>query len=128
MAGVSAQGGSFSFSGTGVSFSAQITGIAVETPSAEIVDMTGMYDATGNIVAVPTGDRRGGSVSVDYIHGGAAFGDPQTIVGKRGTLSFSSSNYSVSRNAILESATHGTRVGELVRGTVKFVLTDYTGS
>ena len=132
MAGVSAQGGTFTFSGRspqGASFSlnAIITGIAVETPSAEVVDMTGIYDPTGHSVRVPTGDVRGGAVTIDYLHAGASAVDPQRLIGSYGQLAFNSSKYSVSRQAILESASHGARVGELVRGSVKFALTDYYG-
>jgi hypothetical protein len=123
MAGVTAQGGAFTFNGV----SAYITGLSVETPTAEVVDMTAHNAAAGQMVMVPTGHWSGGSVTVDYIH--AAGGtDPLSIVRTVGTLSFSSGGYSVSRRAILESATTSARVGDLVRGTLKFRVTDYAGT
>lgn len=123
MAGVTAQGGTFTFNGV----SAYITGLSVETPTAEIVDMTAHNAAAGQMVMVPTGHWSGGAVTVDYIHaaGGA---DPQSVVRTVGTLSFASGGYSVSRRAILESATTSAKVGDVTRGTLKFRVTDYAGT
>lgn len=128
MPGVTAHGGAFTFSTTtGDSLSAAITNISVETPQAEVVDMTPYDAAADTIQLVPTGMWTGGSISVDYIHQAGGF-DPQTVVRRNGSLSFSSSGYSVTRNAILESATTQAGVNDVVRGTLKFRLTDYTGS
>lgn len=124
MAGVSAQGATFSFAG----YSAIVTGISVETPTAEVTDMTSAVAPLGTLTVVPTGDWSGGSISVDYIHAGGLATDPQTLVRQRGQLRFSSTNYSVSRNAILESATTEARAGDIVRGTMRFRMTDYYGS
>lgn len=123
MAGVTAQGATFTFNG----IAATITGLSVETPKVEIADMTGINDAANVTVLVPTGGRSPGYINVDYIHadGGS---DPQTIIGTRGTLTFGSPKYSVSRNAILESATTDVRSGDVVRGTLRFVTTDYYGT
>lgn len=125
--GTTAQGGTFTFSVSGGNIVAKIIGLSVETPQAEIVDMTAYNDAAELSVAVPTGSWTGGSVSVDYMHvpGGQ---DPQSIVRKVGSLTFSSAGYSVTKRAILESATTEARVGELVRGTLRFRLTDYQGT
>lgn len=124
MAGVHAQGATFTFAG----FRAIVTGISVETPTAEVTDMTSAVAPLGTQTIVPTGDWSGGSVSVDYIHAGSAATDPQTLVRRRGQLSFSSQNYSVSRNVILETATTEARAGDIVRGTLRFRVTDYYGS
>lgn len=123
MAGVTAQGATFTFNGV----AATITGMSVETPKAEIVDMTGILDAADATVLVPTGARSPGYVTVDYIHaqGGA---DPQTIIGTRGTLIFGSPKFSVSRNVILESASTEVRSGDVVRGSLRFAMTDYYGN
>jgi hypothetical protein len=107
---------SFSFSG----FSGQITGISVEDGRPEIVNMTGADAALGSAVMVPTGDFTPGSITVDFLAGGSI---PST--GAKGQLSFSSSAYSIGRNVVLESVQVDARVGELVRGTMKFVMTDY---
>jgi hypothetical protein len=122
MAGVSAQGGTFTFQG----FVGAITGISVQTPEAEIVDMTSPTDGIGFAVRVPTGDWTGGSVSVDYIK--TSNTDPQTLVKQVGQLTFSSAGFSVTRRAILQSASMEARVGAAVTGTLNFVVTDYQGS
>ncbi len=113
---------SATFSWRGVS--ASVTSVQVETPVAEIVDMTGKYDPAGHTVLVSTGDVRGGSVTVDFIHAGNI--DPQSLVGKNGFLSFTSSAYSVGRQAILESASVTVQTADVVRGQLKFRMTDST--
>lgn len=89
--------------------------------------MTSAVDSVGTIAIVPTGDWSGGAISVDYLHAGASQVEPQTLVRTRGRLLFSSPNYSISRNVILESATTEARSGEIVRGTMRFRVTDYYG-
>lgn len=123
MAGLSAHGGTFTF----MSFQAAVTGLSVETPTAEIVDMTPAAAGAQYVVMVPTGAWSGGSVSVDYIRlPGTA--DPQSLVGACAPLSFSSAGYSVTKRCVLQSASTEARVGDLVRGSLRFVLTDYTGT
>ncbi len=122
----SAQGGTFTFSYSGGSVTGDIVGLSVETPQAEIIDMTGISDAKEVVLAVPTGQWSGGSISVDYLHRAGGI-DTQTVVRKVGNLSFASAGYSVTRRAILESASTEARVGELVRGTLTFRPTDYQG-
>jgi hypothetical protein len=106
----------FSFSG----FTGQVTGISVEAGAPEMVDMTAATAPAGHAVMVPTGDFKPGSISVDFLAEG---GLPET--GAVGPLAFTSSFYSVSKNVVLESVQVEARVGELVRGTMKFVTTDY---
>lgn len=105
--------------------SAIVTGISVETPVAEVVDMASAVAPVGTIGMVPTGEWSGGTISVDYIHAGPLQADPQTLVRQVGSLVFGSSGYSVGRNVILESATTEARTGEIVRGTLRFRMTDY---
>jgi hypothetical protein len=123
MAGLNAHGGTFTFQG----FSAAVTGISVETPTAEVVDMTPMTASASQMVMVPTGAWSGGTISVDYIRVSQTV-DPQTLVSKCDQLTFSSSGFSVSRRVVLQSASTEARVGDLVRGSLRFVLTDYTGT
>jgi hypothetical protein len=104
---------------------ALVTSVQVETPVAEIVDMTGVGDATGHTVQVATGAITGGAVTIDYIHDGAG-ADPQTVIGTTGTLVFISSAYSVRRQAILESASVTAQTADVVRGQLKFRMTDST--
>ena len=121
MAGVSAQGATFTFKGV----QAVVSGISVETPAAEVVDMASAADPVGTIGMVPTGEWSGGTISVDYIHAGPLQTDPQLLVRQVGQLAFASPGYSVVRNAILESATTEARTGDIVRGTLRFRITDY---
>lgn len=111
---------SFSFSGlTGI-----VTDLSVETPSAVLADMSGVGSGARSQVLVPTGEWSGGSVTVGFM----SAQDPQSLVGTKGQLTFSSPAYKVSRNVILESASSDVRVGEPVRGTLRFRVTDYYGS
>lgn len=121
MAGVSAQGATFTFKGV----QAIVSGISVETPAAEVVDMASAADPVGANVVVPTGEWSGGTISIDYIHAGPLQTDPHFLVRQIGQLRFASPGYSVSRQAILESATTEARTGEIVRGTLRFRITDY---
>lgn len=106
-------------------FSGYVTGLQVEHPTAETIDMTGANDPIGSFVLVPTGAKRGGSITVDFMHNGTY--DVASLIGTYGTLSFSSTAYSVSKSVICETASMEARVAEVVRGTLKFLLTDYTG-
>lgn len=103
---------------------ATVTSVQVEMPVAEIVDMTPITAPVGYTYQAATGDIRGGSITVDFLFavGGT---DPQSVVGTNGMLVFTSSAYSVSRRAILESASVSARTGELVSGQLKFRMTDF---
>lgn len=132
MAGFSAQGATFTFTGSlgnsgPVSFTGAITGISVTTPTAEIIDMTSVAAPAGFGVLVPTGAWAGGQVSVDYI-ATPGTGDIQNLVRRIGPLTFASPSFSVTRRAILESATQEASVGGIVRGTMTFRVTDYSGT
>ena len=72
----------------------------------------------------PTGARSPGSIRVDYIHAPGGV-DPQLLVGAVGTAAFGSPGFSLTRNVILESATAQVRMGDVVRGSIRFVMTDY---
>ena len=127
MAGFAAQGATFTFAGSLGSFQGAVVGLSVETPAAEIVDMTSPSDPSGYSVRVPTGEWSGGRISLDFI-ATTATGDIQGIVRGIGPLTFSSPRYSVTRRCILESASTEARVGELVRGSATFIPTDYQGT
>jgi hypothetical protein len=117
MAGFTAQGATFTFNNV----RATVVSVQVEEPTAEVVDMTGMFDNTGHQILVPTGAFSGGTVTVEFI--GQA--TPATI-GTIGPLSFANSTgVNLTRRCILENASIEARTGDLVRGTMKFRLTDY---
>jgi hypothetical protein len=121
MSGAIASAASFTFAG----FSGSVTGISVDTPSAEIVNMTSVGDGAAMQVLVPTKGLIGGSITVGFL---TSASDPQSLVGTRSTLTFRSSGYSVTRNVILESASVEVRLGEVIRGSLKFQITDYVGN
>jgi hypothetical protein len=117
-------GATFTFGGSSGNLTAKVVGLTVETPTAEMVDMAGISDGAGQIVLVPTGSWTGGSISVEYID---ATVDPQSFVRQTGVATFSSGQVTVSKRVILESASREIRVGDAVRGTLKFRITDYVG-
>jgi hypothetical protein len=134
MAGFTAAGLTFLYAGFGtsqasvaskeaVAFSGNVTGISVEAPSAVVADMTSVTDPAGYIVMVPTGDWVGGSVTVDFI----GHDDPQAIVRTTGALVITSGGMNVARHALCQSASISAQTGEIVRGTLKFLMTDFTG-
>jgi hypothetical protein len=127
MAGFAAQGATFTFAGSRGNFAGAVVGIGVETPVAEVVNMTSPSDPSGYAVLVPTGEWSGGSISLDFI-ATTATGDVQDIVRGIGQLTFASPHWTVSRRAILESANTEARVGESVRGIANFRVTDYAGT
>lgn len=127
MAGFAAQGATFVFTGSLGSFTGAITSISVETPTAEVVDMTSPSDPSGHAILVPTGEWSGGGVTVEFI-AQPGVDVQQSIVRGIGSLTFASSNYSVSRRAILESIRQDASVSDLVRGTATFRVTDYMGT
>ena len=126
MAGFAAQGATFTFDGTRGQFGANVTSLSVSSPEAEVVDMTGPDDALGLRVMVPTGDWSGGSVEVEYIASPSG-ADPEGFVRDYGTLTFAASGVTISRRAILASTDKRVSVGDIVRGSLRFTLTDYEG-
>jgi hypothetical protein len=130
MAGVTAHGATFTYAVIGGgSFGAIVTGVSVQSPTAEITDMSGATTPKGYQVLVPTGDLASGgagTVTVDYMSPGIGGIDWQSLVGTVGAIVFASSNHSVVRRVLLENASAEVRAGELVRGTLRFRMTDFT--
>jgi hypothetical protein len=116
----SSQGATLSFTG----FTAGVTSISVESPQAEIVDMTGLTDAIGVKRMVATGGILSpAKIRVDYIRE-ATSPDPLTFQGTSGTLAISHAALSVSKPAIVESVSTEMAVGDLLRGSISFVATE----
>lgn len=113
-------GATFSFLGV----TARVSSVSVEHPKAETVNMTGFSDPAGAIVLVPTGEWSGGTVTVDFV-GRNTFSE---LVRSHGQLTFTSAATSISLNVILESCSTEIRVGETLRGSLRFITTDYYGS
>jgi hypothetical protein len=121
---LTAHGGAFSFKCSSGTFNGTLTRIQVESPTAELVDLTAISDKAGSTVIVPTGDWKGGSVTVDFLYGKSTT-DPIKLVRGCGELSFKSSGLTVTRQVVLESASVSASTGDIVRGSAKFVVTDY---
>jgi hypothetical protein len=117
---ISSQGMTFTFPG----FSAHYTSISVEEPEAEVVDMTKIDDPIKTRRMVATGDVTSpATVRVDYIRLAGTLA-PLTISGRSGQLVISHPNVSVSKKAVLQSATSEISVGDLLRGSLNFVIDD----
>lgn len=119
-------GATFTFVSDRGTFSGGVTSVSVETPTAEIADVTGISDAASASVLIPTGSWKGGSVTVGFI-ATTATANVQSFVRGYGRLTFTSPGFSVTRQVILESGSSEVAVGEVVKGTMKFVMTDYYG-
>jgi hypothetical protein len=121
---VTGQGATFSFNSNRGAYSGGVTKATVELPQAEVVDVTGLYDSTERSILVPTGSIKGGSVSIDFIK--SASSAPVTgMIRGIGQLSFNSPGFSVTRQVILESGSESASVGDVVRGSMRFLMTDY---
>jgi len=104
---------------------AKITGMSVESPVAEVTDMTSILDGSNATVIVPTGAQSGGSISVDFIADAAGI-DMQSLLGGYGVVKFTcAANYTVARHVVLEAVSLDVRTAELVRGSMKFRMSDY---
>lgn len=127
---IAAQGATFTFTARtgGYRFSGGVTKVTVETPQAEIAEVTGLYDTTTSIVRVPTGAKTGGSINVEFFVLSTGSMNLDTMIGKTGSLAFNTTGYSLSKNVIVESASSGASVGDIFRGTMRFIPTDYYGS
>lgn len=127
---ISSQGTTFTFPG----FTAHYTSISVEEPQAEVIDMTSVSDPVGRKRMVPTGDVTSPArIRVDYVRL-AGTPAPMRMTGRNGvnageavTLSFSHSTApSFTTKAILESASSEIAIGDLMRGTLNFVIDSTT--
>lgn len=115
---ISSQGTTLSFSG----FSALITSISIEEGQGEVVDMTKVNDPVGYKRMVATGALVSpAKVSVEYIRS-ASTPPPLTIVGMSGTLSITHSRLTLSKPAIVDTASHELAVDSAVRGRVTFII------
>jgi hypothetical protein len=127
MAGATALGATFTFIAADrtAQFFGSISGISVEMPTAEVTDMTAATDKLGYSFMVPTGEMSGGTISVDFVTSNV---DPQSFVRKSGILTFTSLGYSITRRVVCQSANVTGNVNDIVRGSLKFLMTDYTGT
>ena len=121
MAGLTAQGTAASFDGN----SFTVTGFSFEPPAAVLTNMTSKLASVDATVMAPTGERTPGTITVDFLADNS-FSDPQSLTGTRATLSISGP-YGLSRNAVCTGGTVQASVGDLIRGTLQFTITDWYG-
>lgn len=119
MAGLTAHGATFTF----LQFRGAVTGVSIETPVAELADMTDITAPASHMVMVPTGAWSGGSVTVDFLAGPNH--SPGSLVRQVGILLFASQNFTFAVNAVCESASVAAQAGDLVKGSMRFRPTDY---
>jgi hypothetical protein len=110
------------FSFKGVTYAA--TAVSVESPSAEIVDITTASTPLGKRQLMATGDvASAGRVSVDAL----GFADPSALVGQSGDAVFTTPVGSVTQKVICESASVDGRVADLLRIRLSLVMTSDPG-
>jgi dienelactone hydrolase len=111
------------------SFAAVLVGLQVQTPVAELVDMTPALAGKKFNAVVATGHVTGGTITADYIRtapiAGAGSFDPAFLIGTAGSVRFTSSAYNLNRTVLLESVGREARVGENIQGQLVFRITDY---
>lgn len=121
MAGSTAQGSTASFNGT----SFTVTGFSFNPPAEQLVDMTGVTDLVGANVMVPTGEKTPGTMTIDFIADNT-FSNPQAIIGQQGPLAISGP-YSITRNVVCTDGTVEATIGDIIKGTLEFTISDYYG-
>lgn len=122
MAGYTALGTTASFDGNAFT----VTGFSFNPPAAQLADMTGAADLAGANVMAPTGEYTPGTMTVDFI-ATTTFGNPQEIIGTRGALAISGP-YPISRNAVCTDGSVQATLGDIIKGTLEFTITDYYGT
>lgn len=130
---ITAHGATFTFEATAAgdgrrlgSFSGKVTRLSVDSPSAEVIDATGVSDGNSQRLLVHTGARTGGAITLEYISAGSLAN--YSLVSGRGNLIVSGASYSLTRNVIFESCSESASVGDVVRGSARFLITDYFGN
>lgn len=122
--GLSASGATFTFTSNLGNLTANVVSVSVETPEAQVVEMTTSSDPASSQILVPTGEYKGGSISVEYVRYSGQT-DPNNLLGGVGTASFSSPGLTTSKQVYLRRASEEARVGDVVRGTLELAWTDY---
>lgn len=121
MAGSTAQGTTASFDG----YSFTVTGFSFNPPAEQLVDMTSASDLVGANVMVPTGEKTPGTMTIDFI-ADSAFSNPQDVIGQQGSLVISGP-YSITRNVVCTDGSVEATIGDIIKGTLEFTITDYYG-
>ena len=99
------------------------TGVSVDAPTPEIVNMTSVTNtAASAMVMVPTGAYTDpGKISVDCL----GCRDPSSLVGQVGEAVFTTTQATITRNVVCDSASTEGQVGSLLRLRFTLMPTDY---
>lgn len=128
---ISSQGTTFAFAVSAGTFYGKVLSISIEEAQPEIVDMTAVNDPLTVKKIVATGDILSpAKVSIEYLRGAAdlALAVPLETVASMatgsaaGTLSIGHPAFSVSKQAVLESASTEMAVGDGIRGRMTFAI------
>lgn len=96
-----------------------VTSIQAQSARAEVVNMTHKNAAAGFTYLYPTGDyAEPASVDIEFLGSGIPLAKDHAM------LAISGAAGAFSSYAICESATREARVGDVVRGRARFVITD----
>lgn len=99
------------------------TAVSVESPTPEIVNMTGIADGKDVVMMVPTGAYTApGRISVDAF----GFADPKSLAGEMGEAKFTTPLGTFSHDVVCESASVEGRVADLLRIRFSLLMTSYT--
>lgn len=131
---ISSHGTTFTFTTPLGPFTAKVLSLSVEDAQPELVDMTSIGDALSVRRIVATGDVLSPSkVQIEYLRqttdltllppGGVAELFSASL-GPQGLLQIANTagNISVSKNAAVESSSTEMAVGDLIRGSITFVI------
>lgn len=125
---ISSHGTTFAFVTASATFAGRVTSISIEEAQPEIVDMTDVGDlvarkrmmATGDVLTPP-------KVSIDYMRqAGDLTMFPVLLASEsnlEGQLTIASPSFTVSEQAVLDSASTEMAVGDVIRGKMSFTIT-----
>jgi len=103
---------------------AQVTGLQIDAPEAEVVDMTTVSDALGYRRLATTGVVTNGLITIDFLYDTAEQFEVSLLAATRGELTIVT-NYAgaraISYQVICKAANLESRVGDAVRFQAQFV-------
>lgn len=131
---ISSHGTTFTFSSDQDFVSGQVTSISIEEAQPEVVDMTDIDDPLGGRRIMATGDVLSpAKVTIEFMRtvsdlGGFSPGyTTDTFGAVEGTLVISKSpGFTLSQQAVLDSASTEMAVGDVIRGKMSFTISRIT--
>jgi hypothetical protein len=116
-----AQGTSFTFNSTGYT----VTSVRARAAQPEVVDMSPISHPinTGPMLVATGAFLVPGSVEIELIGPQS----PLSMIGQTGQLSITGPVGGITENAICETAEVSAQVGDVVRGSARFLITSHSG-